>query len=333
MRTLRRRSKSRSSTRATSIGSARRSRAGARTSRSRFPLGLDYRTVRGLSSEVQHKLNLHKPETIGQAARISGVTPAAISLLLVHLKRGLAQRRCASRRRSGPRRVDDADARPRRPCTRCARARVIAIDIDSGLAELDAVGGVRAAPRSARQARRLSRSPREMESHVQPDRDTRAGENDHASRPRFPRRPAASARARRIARLVAARRRQRRRRSGAAARDRAARVARRGARQQPQEGRVSAAGGDRARAGERRSDRRARRGLPAGSAFRRRHLARVLRSRDVRRIECPAPRRRRPPRCDERRASRRGDRAAAAGISRGLRRARSRCRGSTRRGT
>jgi len=40
---------------------------------------------------VQHKLTVHKPETIGQAARISGVTPAAISLLLVHLKRGLAR--------------------------------------------------------------------------------------------------------------------------------------------------------------------------------------------------------------------------------------------------
>jgi tRNA uridine 5-carboxymethylaminomethyl modification enzyme len=37
---------------------------------------------------VQQKLNLHQPETLGQAARISGVTPAAISLLLVHLKRG-----------------------------------------------------------------------------------------------------------------------------------------------------------------------------------------------------------------------------------------------------
>ncbi|MEO8303742.1 MAG: tRNA uridine-5-carboxymethylaminomethyl(34) synthesis enzyme MnmG [Betaproteobacteria bacterium] len=56
----------------------------------RLPLDLDYRTVRGFSSEVQHKLNAHKPETIGQAARISGITPAAISLLLVHLKRGLA---------------------------------------------------------------------------------------------------------------------------------------------------------------------------------------------------------------------------------------------------
>jgi tRNA uridine 5-carboxymethylaminomethyl modification enzyme len=54
-----------------------------------LPAGLDYRGVRGLSAEVQQKLNLYQPETIGQAARISGVTPAAISLLLVHLKRGL----------------------------------------------------------------------------------------------------------------------------------------------------------------------------------------------------------------------------------------------------
>jgi tRNA uridine 5-carboxymethylaminomethyl modification enzyme len=53
-----------------------------------LPADLDYRSVRGLSVEVQQKLNQHRPETIGQAARISGVTPAAISLLLVHLKRG-----------------------------------------------------------------------------------------------------------------------------------------------------------------------------------------------------------------------------------------------------
>ncbi len=52
----------------------------------KLPSDLDYRNVRGLSAEVQQKLNLHKPETIGQAARISGITPAAISLLLVHLK-------------------------------------------------------------------------------------------------------------------------------------------------------------------------------------------------------------------------------------------------------
>lgn len=53
-----------------------------------LPEDIDYREVHGLSTEVQQKLNRHKPETVGQAARISGVTPAAISLLLVHLKRG-----------------------------------------------------------------------------------------------------------------------------------------------------------------------------------------------------------------------------------------------------
>jgi tRNA uridine 5-carboxymethylaminomethyl modification enzyme len=53
----------------------------------RLPGDLDYRTVRGLSVEVQQKLNQHRPETLGQAARISGVTPAAISVLIVHLKR------------------------------------------------------------------------------------------------------------------------------------------------------------------------------------------------------------------------------------------------------
>jgi tRNA uridine 5-carboxymethylaminomethyl modification enzyme len=53
-----------------------------------LPVDLDYRAVRGLSVEVQQKLARHRPETIGQASRISGVTPAAISLLLVHLKRG-----------------------------------------------------------------------------------------------------------------------------------------------------------------------------------------------------------------------------------------------------
>jgi tRNA uridine 5-carboxymethylaminomethyl modification enzyme len=52
----------------------------------RLPADLDYRNVHGLSVEAQQKLNLHKPETIGQASRISGMTPAAISLLLVHLK-------------------------------------------------------------------------------------------------------------------------------------------------------------------------------------------------------------------------------------------------------
>ena len=54
----------------------------------RLPSDLDYASVHGLSKEVQLKLNAQRPETLGQASRISGVTPAAISLLLVHLKKG-----------------------------------------------------------------------------------------------------------------------------------------------------------------------------------------------------------------------------------------------------
>jgi tRNA uridine 5-carboxymethylaminomethyl modification enzyme len=54
----------------------------------RLPQDIDYGALRGLSVEVQQKLNRFRPETIGQAARISGITPAAISVLLVHAKRG-----------------------------------------------------------------------------------------------------------------------------------------------------------------------------------------------------------------------------------------------------
>jgi tRNA uridine 5-carboxymethylaminomethyl modification enzyme len=53
----------------------------------RIPVDLDYAEVRGLSNEVRQKFARQRPETIGQAGRISGVTPAAISLLLVHVKR------------------------------------------------------------------------------------------------------------------------------------------------------------------------------------------------------------------------------------------------------
>ena len=52
-----------------------------------LPVNLDYMQVTALSFEVRQKLNQHKPQTIGQASRISGVTPAAISLLLIHLKK------------------------------------------------------------------------------------------------------------------------------------------------------------------------------------------------------------------------------------------------------
>ena len=54
----------------------------------KLPDDIDYSKVKGLSTEVQQKLNQHKPETVGQASRISGVTPAAVALLMVHLKRG-----------------------------------------------------------------------------------------------------------------------------------------------------------------------------------------------------------------------------------------------------
>jgi tRNA uridine 5-carboxymethylaminomethyl modification enzyme len=57
-----------------------------------LPLELDYKNVRGLSNEVREKLENARPANLGQAARISGVTPAAVSLLLVHLKRsGLSE--------------------------------------------------------------------------------------------------------------------------------------------------------------------------------------------------------------------------------------------------
>ncbi len=55
---------------------------------SAIPVAFDYDTVRGLSAEVLAKLKHVRPQTIAQARRISGVTPAAVSLLLIHLKRG-----------------------------------------------------------------------------------------------------------------------------------------------------------------------------------------------------------------------------------------------------
>jgi len=52
-----------------------------------LPADLDYAEVQGLSREVREKLNRHRPRTLGQAGRLPGLTPAAVSLLLVHLKR------------------------------------------------------------------------------------------------------------------------------------------------------------------------------------------------------------------------------------------------------
>lgn len=53
----------------------------------KLPQDLDYMAVGALSVEVRQKLNAHRPDTLGQASRLSGVTPAAVSLLLIHLKR------------------------------------------------------------------------------------------------------------------------------------------------------------------------------------------------------------------------------------------------------
>lgn len=52
-----------------------------------LPEELDYLQIPALSIEVRQKLHRHRPQTLGQASRISGITPAAISLLLIHLRR------------------------------------------------------------------------------------------------------------------------------------------------------------------------------------------------------------------------------------------------------
>ena len=59
----------------------------ARNENTLIPTDLDFSQVRGLSNEIVQKLADHRPHSIGQASRISGVTPAAISILLVHLKK------------------------------------------------------------------------------------------------------------------------------------------------------------------------------------------------------------------------------------------------------
>jgi tRNA uridine 5-carboxymethylaminomethyl modification enzyme len=61
----------------------------------KFPLEFDYTQVPGLSAELREKLENTRPQSIGQATRIPGMTPAAISLLLVYLKRGKNSRQVA----------------------------------------------------------------------------------------------------------------------------------------------------------------------------------------------------------------------------------------------
>jgi tRNA uridine 5-carboxymethylaminomethyl modification enzyme len=73
----------------------------------RLPVDFDYAGVNGLSKEVQQKLNAHKPESIGQAARIQGITPAAISLLMVHLKKRDLLNRTAGIQNASDKSADD----------------------------------------------------------------------------------------------------------------------------------------------------------------------------------------------------------------------------------
>jgi tRNA uridine 5-carboxymethylaminomethyl modification enzyme len=61
-----------------------------RNEETRLPADLDYARVSGLSNEVRQKLEQIRPATVGQAARVDGVTPAAVSILLVHLKKSRA---------------------------------------------------------------------------------------------------------------------------------------------------------------------------------------------------------------------------------------------------
>ena len=67
----------------------------SRYEQKRLPANLDYQAVPGLSTEVRQKLNMAKPATIGMASRVPGITPAAISLLLVHLKKRESERKLA----------------------------------------------------------------------------------------------------------------------------------------------------------------------------------------------------------------------------------------------
>ncbi|HUS24449.1 MAG TPA: tRNA uridine-5-carboxymethylaminomethyl(34) synthesis enzyme MnmG [Candidatus Binatia bacterium] len=61
-----------------------------------LPTDLDYAQVHGLSNEARHKLAHHRPETLGQAARLDGMTPAAVSLLLIHLRKASRASRSAA---------------------------------------------------------------------------------------------------------------------------------------------------------------------------------------------------------------------------------------------
>ena len=62
----------------------------------KIPDDLDFHAIKGLSNEIKEKLTRFKPISVGQASRISGVTPVAVSLLMVYLKDGGKPKRCAA---------------------------------------------------------------------------------------------------------------------------------------------------------------------------------------------------------------------------------------------
>jgi tRNA uridine 5-carboxymethylaminomethyl modification enzyme len=127
---------------------------------------IDYRGVRGLSFEACQKLTQQRPATLGEAARIAGVTPATISLLLVHLKRGLG--------RTG-REVDHVDETAR--VQKRARSRRRGVVIKSiGCSPAGGTTGVRDRGTGCRRRRRRAGPPAaipwpagQMEQGLQPD--------------------------------------------------------------------------------------------------------------------------------------------------------------------
>ena len=150
---------------------ATKSRATSIYEASALPQDLDYGGLHGLSVEVQQKLNQHRPETLGQASRISGMTPAAISVLLVHLKRELSTAEGA--RAPQPVQPRAPSARRHEPC-RSTRARR---DPSSGF---DAARTGRTATTA-----RLPCADREMEPRLQPDGGARDAENGKPSSARL----------------------------------------------------------------------------------------------------------------------------------------------------
>ncbi|MDD5436787.1 MAG: tRNA uridine-5-carboxymethylaminomethyl(34) synthesis enzyme MnmG, partial [Candidatus Omnitrophica bacterium] len=64
--------------------------------RIRIPDGIDYKNINGISAEIKEKLEKIRPVNLGQASRISGVTPAAVSILIVYLEKTRRKRECSS---------------------------------------------------------------------------------------------------------------------------------------------------------------------------------------------------------------------------------------------